>query len=176
MQRSLRYAACMRRRNLPIVETPAGRMVVGRRDGQLATDWEVGAALFDSPHADSEILDCAARLKRYFAGNRSAIDAIPTGRGTPFQVAVWTACRAIPWGETRTYGWIAKRLRKTPVACRAVGQALRRNPLSVIVPCHRVVGANGPGGYAGKTDGPLLRVKRSLLELESASTNLIRSR
>ena len=151
-------------------------MLVGRRDGQLTTDWEVGAELFDSPHADKEVLECAQKLKRYFAGDRAAIDSIPTGAGTPFQVAVWNACRAIPWGETRTYGWIAKRIRKSPVCCRAVGQALRRNPLSVIVPCHRVVGASGPGGYAGKTEGPMLRVKRTLLALESDDANLIHSR
>ncbi len=151
-------------------------MVIGRRNGQLTTDWEVADEPFDSLHADSEVLDCAASLKRYFQGDRSALNAIATGKGTAFQVAVWTACRAIPWGETRTYGWIAKRLRKSPAACRAVGQALRRNPLSVIVPCHRVVGASGPGGYAGQTDGPMLRVKRSLLELERAPSDLIHPR
>ena len=89
-------------------------------------------------------------LAAYFAGDLRALDAIlvATG-GTNFQRALWAALRALPVGKTTTYGDLAKRLGK-PAASRAVGAANGANPLSVVVPCHRVVGANGAlTGYAG---------------------------
>lgn len=84
----------------------------------------------------------ASRLRAYFAGDRAAIDAIEveTG-GTPFQRAVWTALRTIPAGTTHTYGDLARRL-GSPAATRAVGAANGSNPIAVVVPCHRLVGAN----------------------------------
>ena len=112
--------------------------------------------------AAQEILEQAAReIGEYFEGTRRAF-AVPTAAaGTPFQQAVWNALKEIPYGETRTYGEIARRIGH-PRASRAVGQANNRNPLPIVVPCHRVIGTSGAlTGYAGG-----LAVKERLLELE----------
>ncbi len=82
---------------------------------------------------------------------------------TPFQARVLKQLQKIPYGETRTYGEIAKTLKTSP---RAVGNACRNNPLPIIIPCHRVVAASGIGGYDGARTGTLLNIKRRLLEME----------
>lgn len=90
-------------------------------------------------------------LERYFAGDRRAFDGLPrdVAVGTPFQRKVWAALETIPWGETRSYAWLAAAV-GSPKAFRAVGQANHHNPLGIVVPCHRVVAADGTlGGYAG---------------------------
>lgn len=103
----------------------------------------------------------AMQLQEYFAGARSTFDLPFDMRGTAFQKQVWEQLLAIPYGETRSYGDIARRLGK-PAANRAVGAANGRNPLSIVVPCHRVIGASGTlTGFAGGLDA-----KRVLLELE----------
>jgi methylated-DNA-[protein]-cysteine S-methyltransferase len=84
-------------------------------------------------------------------------------QGTPFQQRVWQALRDIPAGETRSYGQLAAHLGS---GARAVGNACRHNPVSIVVPCHRVVGAAGLGGYSGHTQGPVLRRKSWLLAHE----------
>lgn len=88
-------------------------------------------------------------------------------RFTPFQCLVFRAVLDIPFGETRTYAWVAEKIGK-PRAVRAVGQALRRNPYPLLIPCHRVVHANGPvGAYLGRQDGTkeeLIRLERELQE------------
>lgn len=101
------------------------------------------------------------QLKEYFAGKRTAFDLPLDPAGTPFQKKAWRALRRIPFGETRSYADQARRI-GNPKACRAVGAANGRNPLSIVVPCHRVIGANGSlTGFAGGET-----VKRALLELE----------
>ena len=155
-----------------IVETPFGALAVGRRDGfqkgQLVADWLVDDAAAPLCTCDDDAaLEHATRLRDYFAGNLRALDTLPVGEGTLFQRRVWSAARRIPPGETRTYLWIAQQLDEGHALCRAVGQALRRNPLPVVVPCHRVVGASGIGGYAGKQDGVLAAIKLGLLQFEA---------
>ena len=103
------------------------------------------------------------QLDEYFAGDRRAFDLPLAPRGTPFQRKVWTALRRIPWGETASYADIARRV-GSPKGMRAVGGANGRNPIAIIVPCHRVIAADGTlGGYGGG-----LERKRFLLELEGA--------
>ena len=106
-----------------------------------------------------------AAVERYFAGDVHALDGLTvTTGGTDFQRSVWKALRAIPAGETRTYGQLAAAI-GSPKAVRAVGLANGRNPVGLIVPCHRVIGANGTlTGYAGG-----LERKRWLLQHEGAS-------
>jgi len=102
------------------------------------------------------------RLKSYFAGKRVEFpDELDLSSATNFQRQVWRITKLIPYGETRSYGWIARRLGKR--GARAVGQALARNPLTVIIPCHRVVAGDGKlGGYSGGVG-----MKKSLLRLEA---------
>ena len=102
------------------------------------------------------------QLEQYFTGRRRRFELRLAPSGSPFELTVWRALQDIPYGETTTYGEIAARLGR-PHAARAVGLANARNPISVIVPCHRVIGANGSlTGYGGG-----LERKRLLLELES---------
>lgn len=100
-------------------------------------------------------------LEEYFAGNRKVFTVPLDLRGTEFQKKVWEALREIPYGETRSYKEIAEKI-GNPKASRAVGMANHRNPIGIVVPCHRVVGANGKlTGYAGG-----IPMKQALLELE----------
>ncbi len=102
-------------------------------------------------------------LEEYFAGNRREFTFPLDLRGTDFQRACWRALQAIPYGETRTYADIARAVGK-PNAFRAVGMANNRNPIAIVVPCHRVIASDGTlCGYGGGLD-----VKRKLLELEGA--------
>lgn len=96
--------------------------------------------------------DAVAQLAQYFSGERTEFDVDTAARGTDFQRAVWCQLDAIPAGQTRTYGEVAASIGR-PVAVRAVGAAIGRNPISIIVPCHRVVGSAGQlTGYAGGVD------------------------
>ncbi|MFC1962081.1 methylated-DNA--[protein]-cysteine S-methyltransferase [Chloroflexota bacterium] len=114
---------------------------------------------------DSRFIDDAMpRLSAYFRGNRISFpDKLDLSPATAFQRRVWQETKNIPYGETRTYGWIAAQIGQ-PGAARAVGQALGRNPLPIIIPCHRVLGA---GGNLGSFTGGI-RWKKYLLELESS--------
>jgi methylated-DNA-[protein]-cysteine S-methyltransferase len=106
-----------------------------------------------------------SQLEAYFTGDLEDFDLPLAAAGTPFQQRVWRALREIPYGETVTYGEIARRLGMPPGASRAVGLANGRNPIAIVVPCHRVVGSNGRlVGYAGGLDR-----KQRLLSLESAA-------
>ena len=113
--------------------------------------------------------DLIERFRMYFGGNKTAFpDKLDLSGATPFQCKVWQASRLIPYGETRSYAWVANQI-KNPKAARAVGQALGKNPLPIIVPCHRVITSDGKlGGFGGG-----LEMKRRLLSLEdSAGTKL----
>lgn len=109
------------------------------------------------------LTEAAAQLDAYFARRRRSFDLPLDFRGTVFQRSVWQALLAIPYGETRSYGEIARQIGR-PNAVRAVGAANGRNPLSIVAPCHRVIGGGGAlTGFAGG-----LTAKRLLLDLESA--------
>jgi len=106
--------------------------------------------------------EAAAQLTGYFAGERQAFDLPLAPQGTDFQLRVWQQLRLIPFGTTLSYGQLAQRL-GNPNASRAVGLANGNNPLSIVVPCHRVIGANGSlTGFGGGLD-----TKQKLLDLES---------
>lgn len=128
----------------------------GRHAPAIASDWHRAdtAAPFRS---------LAAQLAEYFDGERTAFDLPLAPRGTPFQVRAWKEIARIPFGRTITYAELASRC-GAPDAVRAVGAATGRNPLSIVVPCHRVMGSGGSlTGYAGG-----LERKRRLLEIEGA--------
>ena len=112
-----------------------------------------------------------AQLDAYFAGRLRRFDLPLTPEGTPFQLEVWSALADIPHGETVSYSELARRIGR-PAASRAVGAANGRNPLPIVVPCHRVIGANGSlTGFGGG-----LAIKRRLLELEAGAAGNLRNR
>ena len=123
----------------------------------------------DGWERDDALLELARRqLTEYFAGERTDFDLPLRPEGAPFQVRVWDALRRIPYGETASYGEIARELGH-PTAARAVGAANGRNPIAIVVPCHRVIGASGSlTGYAGG-----LECKRALLDLEAGRAALV---
>ena len=110
--------------------------------------------------------DLMEHLKVYFSGHRTTFpDRLDLSRATYFQREVWEITRLIPYGETRSYTWVAEQIKK-PKAMRAVGQALGKNPLPIIVPCHRVVTSRGKlGGFSGGVE-----MKRYLLSLEASAS------
>ena len=115
---------------------------------------------------DDGFAEVRGQLAEYFAGERTTFDLPLAPRGDEFQLKVWAMLREIPYGETRTYGQLATRLGDRALA-QAVGSANGRNPISVIVPCHRVIGADGGlTGYAGG-----LERKRFLLALEEPAAD-----
>lgn len=119
------------------------------------------------PEDRGPFADAIAQLEEFFAGERRAFDLPLRPAGTPWQQRVWAALRDIPYGATTTYGALARQL-GVPRASRAVGHANGANPLSIVVPCHRVVGASGRlTGYAGG-----LERKAALLELERAGATV----
>ncbi len=131
----------------------------GRRPLRRDPSWTRDGAAF---------ADVARQLEEYFTGARRAFDIPLTLNGNPFEQRVWDELLTIPYGETASYGAIARRV-GSPEAARAVGLANGRNPVAVIVPCHRVIGANGTlTGYGGGLDR-----KRLLLDLESGVLPLV---
>lgn len=151
--------------------SPLGAMILAASDAGLAGAWfEDQRHLPDCsgwrPGADHPLLlEAMAQLDDYFAGRRATFDLpLDVTGGTPFQQSVWRALRTIARGETISYRALGERA-GCPAAVRAVGAAVGRNPLSIVVPCHRVVGADGSlTGYAGG-----LERKRALLRLEGAA-------
>jgi methylated-DNA-[protein]-cysteine S-methyltransferase len=148
------------------MDSPVGVLTLAGRDGVLShlrmddqrhapadqPDWEPDGAAY---------ADAVEQLEAYFAGERTEFDLDLRLEGTPFQREVWSALREIPYGETWSYGQLADRIGK-PGAARAVGLANGRNPIGIIVPCHRVIGADGSlTGYGGG-----LPRKQLLLQLE----------
>lgn len=152
------------------LDTPLGPMTAAATDQGLAGLWFDGQAhhpgALDAPVDRSQRwIDAAARaLTAYFAGEDMPPVALDL-HGTPFQRAVWQALRALPAGRTSTYAEIAARA-GAPAAARAAGAAIGRNPVSILVPCHRVVGGDGSlTGYAGG-----LERKRALLGHEGVAS------
>lgn len=158
-----------------LVDSPVGKLtLVGSDDGLAAILWEndnprrvpldVAAEAPDHPI----LVGAAKQLDEYFAGTRRAFDLPLDLTGTSFQQKVWRALLTIPFGETRSYREIAIQIGH-PEAVRAVGAANGRNPISIVAPCHRVVGSNGQlTGFAGG-----LSVKAELLALEGAQFGLL---
>lgn len=159
----------MNRRYVDRIETPLGRLtlVVDDEDRLCVASFATETSAHWIPAKNPGGI--CARLEAYFSGTIGALDAISTNPdGTPFQRAVWDALRQIPAGETWSYGRLAAHIGR-PKAVRAVGRANGANPIGVVVPCHRVIGADGSlTGYAGG-----LHRKRWLLAHEGTQLSLL---
>jgi methylated-DNA-[protein]-cysteine S-methyltransferase len=152
-----------------LVDSPIGDLLLLGGDGVVRGLYMQPAR----PPAGAQRDDAAfaaprEQLREYFAGERTSFDLPLEMDGTDFQRRVWGALREIPYGETRSYGELSRDLGLGARGARAVGLANGRNPISVIVPCHRVIGADGSlTGFGGGLDR-----KRILLELEAGATAL----
>ena len=155
-----------------VIESPVGKLLLagtgealcqvhfhgGRDSIKARVDWEDNAEPFR---------DVVRQLRAYFAGTMKSFDLPLQLEGTEFQKTVWRALQEIPYGETWSYGQLASHIGK-PQAMRAVGAANGRNPIPVIIPCHRVIGADGSlTGFGGG-----LPIKKKLLELERGERSL----
>jgi len=150
-------------KNVIIIETMIGK--VG-----IAGDEKSISDIIFNPDTDSEdfnytetpiLKEAAKQLEEYFAGKRKTFDLPLSPKGTDFQRKVWDVLTRIPYSETLSYGDVAKKI-GNPKACRAVGMANNKNPIPIIIPCHRVIGSSGKlVGYGGG-----LHIKEKLLELE----------
>ena len=154
------------------LDTPVGRLLLARegRDLRLINfqhsrlprpdpHWRESADAFD---------DVVSQLTEYFAGQRQRFELSLAPEGTPFQQRVWRELQEVPYGVTISYGQLAARIGQ-PTASRAVGLANGSNPLAIVIPCHRVIGANGKlTGYGGG-----LPIKEQLLALERGERRLI---
>ncbi|MGB3893488.1 MAG: methylated-DNA--[protein]-cysteine S-methyltransferase [Mycolicibacter sinensis] len=147
------------------IDSPIGPLTLAGEDGKLSH-----LLMLDHSHApdrtgwrrdEAAFPEVVEQLAAYFAGDLTEFDLAYQMAGTEFQRRVWTALLTIPYGQTRSYGELALQI-GAPTASRAVGLANGRNPISIIVPCHRVIGSNGSlTGYGGGVDR-----KRALLDLE----------
>jgi methylated-DNA-[protein]-cysteine S-methyltransferase len=154
------------------MSSPVGTLTLVATDDGLAgilweNDWPNRVQLRVEARDDSHpvLVETERQLNEYFSGRRTEFVLKLDVDGTPFQRKVWNALRAIPFGETRSYGDIAKQI-GNPGAMRAVGAANGRNPVSIVVPCHRVIGSNGKlTGFGGGLDA-----KAFLLNLEGLKT------
>ncbi|MBQ4040890.1 MAG: methylated-DNA--[Oscillospiraceae bacterium] len=143
------------------IVSPIGILAIAA-DGEYLTNLVFGTCVPDAQKGSSSVLDNAvSQLNEYFAGTRKSFDLPLKFDGTEFQNRVWRELQNIPYGKTISYKELAEKTGNIK-ACRAVGMANNKNPLPIIIPCHRVVGSNGKlTGYAGG-----LEVKKFLLELE----------
>ena len=144
------------------VDSPVGRLALeADHDAVTGVRWAGRGERAVDGRPSPVLAEASRQLARYFAGRLERFDLPLAQHGTAFQKRVWTIMREIPYGETATYGGLAMALGSGP---RAVGMACGRNPIPIIVPCHRVLGARGAeGGYSG---GRGLPTKRRLLALE----------
>jgi methylated-DNA-[protein]-cysteine S-methyltransferase len=157
--------------NHTTVDSPIGELTLVARGGRLTGvyfphHWYKPDPASFGPRTEAGFEEAASQLAEYFAGQRTSFDLPLEARGDPFEIKVWDLIRAIPYGQTVTYGDLAAKLGET--TAKEVGAAVGRNPLSVVVPCHRVVGKDGSlTGYAGG-----LARKSFLLDLEAESARL----
>ena len=156
-----------------VIDSPVGPLMLAGDDAVLRELWFLqgrqrvapNPAWTESARAFAKV---ARQLEAYFAGRLRQFDVAVDPGGTPFQSAVWHALREIPYGETISYGELARRI-GNPKAVRAVGLANGANPISIVIPCHRVIGTDGSlVGYGGG-----LPTKRALLSLEQGQGALL---
>jgi|SRR5581483_1145142 len=146
-----------------VIAAPFGRVAVRAEAGRVVDVNFVSARVPLKSPQDAFVRRVCRALEAYFADPRRSFGIPLLLEGSSHQRRVWRALTRIPAGEVRSYGEIARRLRSSP---RAVGGACRTNPIPIIVPCHRVVGRGGIGGFMGRRSGSAMKIKRWLLAHE----------
>lgn len=149
-----------------VIATPLGPIGLRMSDGSLSSLDYLPTDAPERPAMDTATEAIVAQLKAYFCDPNFRFSISPTIVGTAFQRQVWAALQEIPPGTVLTYGELARQLK---TAARAIGGACRTNPIPIVVPCHRVVGRQGLGGYAGEMTGDPLAIKRWLLQHEGVT-------
>ena len=152
-----------------IIDTPLGKLTIAcNKQALISIDFGEVKSEYSLEPQHPILLITQEQLNRYFAGKLKKFDIPLDPQGTLFQKAVWNALLEIPYGETISYGDVAKKI-GNPKSVRAVGQANNKNPIPIIIPCHRVVGKDGSlVGYGGGLD-----IKKFLLALENVESNEI---
>ena len=155
----------LEKRNYYVYQTPLGRITIAANNDAIIR-LAFGEVVFEGPKVASSLTNKAAnQLQEYLAGKRSVFDLPLYAQGSEFQQCVWEEVLKIPYGQTRTYSEVAAAI-GNPKATRAVGMANNKNPLPILIPCHRVIGAQGkPVGYSGG-----LKIKEFLLNLEQRAS------
>lgn len=146
-----------------VISTPVGRLGVMLQDGVLIDINFLKSSIPLQAPRNVAARQVCNRLRSYFNNPRIAFRLALAPSGTQFQQRVWQALQRIPVGQTLSYGALASKL---ATSARAVGNACRANPIPIIIPCHRIVAANGAGGFMGKRSGSALRLKHWLLAHE----------
>lgn len=146
-----------------VIAAPFGRVGIRTKSGRLVDVDFISARVPLKPARDVFTERVCRGLAAYFADPRRPLRFPLTLTGSPHQRRVWRALTRIPAGQVRSYGDVARRLKSSP---RAIGGACRRNPIPIIVPCHRVVGRTEIGGFMGRRSGSALKIKRWLLAHE----------
>ena len=154
-----------------VVDSPVGRLGIRLCGGRVRAIEFLSARCALRPAAGADSRRGVAALDDYFAGRARVQNLEIALDGTDFQQRVWRALQAIPVGQVMTYGALAHRLGSS---ARAVGNACRRNPVPILVPCHRVIAAKGLGGFSGDTGGHLVDIKRRLLAHEGVEIRVLR--
>lgn len=155
--------ATKKQKHETVIDTPVGRLGIMLKDESICSIDVLSKHSALKSSRNPVAREVARQLKQYFEGERSSFDLPISQKGTAFQVRVWQALLRIPFGKTVTYGELADRLSS---GARAVGTACRRNPVPIVVPCHRVVAKSGIGGYMGHTQGARVTMKQVLVSHE----------
>jgi methylated-DNA-[protein]-cysteine S-methyltransferase len=146
-----------------ILSSPVGDLGFSLSEGELRSIQFLPSTPARNPGLKKQLHSLFADLQAYFVNPRHRFKLALKPQGTDFQKAVWKALQAIPCGKTLTYQDLAVKLKTSP---RAIGNACRRNPLPIFIPCHRVVSKSGLGGFCGKKEGKFMQVKKALLAWE----------
>ena len=145
------------------IKTPFAHLALVLDDGDLVAIDFISASAKEIRPETAQAKDIVRQIRDYCQRSVRKFDVKLRLQGTDFQKSVWREMQKIPSGKVKTYGDLAKILNTSP---RAVGNACRKNPVPLIVPCHRIVAAGGIGGYGGVTSGRVLNIKRQLLQHE----------
>lgn len=147
-----------------IINTPIGKLLIETTNDQLTTIGFCHGSKSAPPKSTLEN-KIAQQLQQYFKDPNYKFQLPLEMQGTPFQQRAWQALQNIPAGKTKTYGELAKELN---TSARAIGNACRKNPIVIIIPCHRVIAKNSLGGFAGQQQGKMLDIKSWLLGHENS--------